>query len=327
MTSPGEFELIQRHVLKSLSGERDGYDRFACANAGVELGPGDDGALLVPTPGHRLVVSTDTSNVDVHFPADAPAHAIGHRALAVNLSDLAAMGATPRWFTLALTLPEADTAWVDAFAEGLHALAHRQGIVLVGGDITRGPLSIAITVMGEVPIGQALVRHGGADGDHLLLTGPLGGANAGLKAWQRGERDCKTSALAAYLYPVPRTRLGERLRTCASTAIDLSDGLWADLSHVCRASGLGAELSVPDSAYAPSLASLDANERSQAFWHGGDDYELLVSVAPARLGEAHQAAAALGHELIYIGKLSARTNAIDGGPDNPGGWRHFGETS
>ncbi|HET8790742.1 MAG TPA: thiamine-phosphate kinase, partial [Modicisalibacter sp.] len=215
---PSEFELIARYFARP---------EFLTLgdSSGVALGPGDDCALLMPTPGQQLAVSVDTSVIDVHFPANAPPTAIGHRCLAVALSDLAAMGARARWCVMALTLPEANEAWLAAFADGFHALCAANDVALVGGDVTRGALSIAVTVHGEVPIGKALKRSGGHAGDILAVTGPLGGGLGGLRAWQSGLRDLADPLLAAYLLPQPRLAAGQALRGLAHCAIDISDGL------------------------------------------------------------------------------------------------------
>ncbi|MCM2131880.1 thiamine-phosphate kinase [Larsenimonas rhizosphaerae] len=322
MAALGEFDLIKRCFVRALgSRDADGYARHEQDAAGVVLGPGDDGAVLAPRPDHQLVVSADTSNVGVHFPADAPADAIGHRALAVNLSDLAAMGAVPRWYTLALTLPDADAEWLDDFASGLHRLADRHGITLVGGDVTRGPLSISITVMGEVPAGELISRHGARPGDVLAVTGPIGGAHGGLELWQQGQRDMGHPLIAAYLLPEPRVAAGQCLRGLVSAGLDISDGLWADLGHLCLASGVGAQL-MPSVPVAPDLATATESARDAAVWHGGDDYELLLAIAPGQWDVANEAMSSIGGKLYPIGECTS-TAGIHGGPSSAGGWQHF----
>ncbi|MBD3898122.1 thiamine-phosphate kinase [Halomonas sp. ML-15] len=307
-----EFELIARHFARSPRAEAHG----------VALGVGDDCALLTPSPGCQLAVSVDTSVAEVHFPANAPPAAIGHRALAVALSDLAAMGATPRWCLMALTLPEVDDAWLGEFAAGFHALCAESDVTLVGGDVTRGSLAISVTVHGEVPLGAALTRHAARPGEVLAVTGTLGAAHAGLKAWQTGERDLAQPLLASYLLPQPRLAAGLALRDLASAAIDLSDGLLPDLGHLCEASGVGADLDAAALPLADGLvAALGEEGARQAALAGGDDYELLVSLPRAALDEAHRRLAEIGVALTAIGTCSATPGirgvaAVDG-------WQHF----
>ncbi|MEC9483882.1 MAG: thiamine-phosphate kinase [Halomonas sp.] len=311
---PSEFELIARYFVQRNEGEA----------TGVDLGAGDDCALLTPTPGQRLAVSVDTSVVDVHFPAEAPAHAVGHRALAVALSDLAAMGARARWCTLALTLPDADEAWLDAFSRGFHALCHECGVALVGGDVTRGTLSISVTVHGEVPPGEALRRDGGRVDDLLAVTGPLGSAHGGLQAWQRGERAIATPLLAAYLLPRPRLTAGLALRGLAHCAIDISDGLLADLGHLCEASGLGAVLEPERLPLAPELERwLGVDGARHAALCGGDDYELLFSLPEAALDEARRRLADCGATLYPVGRFRAAPGIVGAGRVTASGWQHF----
>lgn len=317
MTS--EFELIARYFVR----------RDESAAGGLALGPGDDCALLVPTPGRQLAVSVDTSVVDVHFPAQAPAAAIGHRALAVALSDLAAMGAQARWCTMALTLPEVDDAWLAAFSEGFHALCRACDVALVGGDVTRGQLSIGVTVHGEVPPQAALRRSGGQAGDILAVTGQLGGGRGGLHAWQQGARDLEDPLLRAYLLPQPRLAAGMALRGLAHCAIDISDGLLGDLAHLCEASGLGAWLDPAALPLAEGLtAALGTMEAQQAALTGGDDYELLFSLPATAVDVARRRLAACGVSLTAIGRLCATPGIAGVDAQLSGGWQHFsGRTS
>ncbi|WP_346799071.1 thiamine-phosphate kinase [Halomonas sp. Bachu 37] len=316
-----EFDLIRRFFTPAAP----------VVQAGVGLGVGDDAALLVPTPGHQLAVSVDTSVQNVHFPAQAPARAIGHRALAVALSDLAAMGARSRWCFMALTMAGSEDdfeSWVAAYAEGFLALCATTDTVLAGGDITAGPLTIAVTVMGEVPERQALTRHGAGADDLIAVTGSLGGGAGGLALWQRGERDLSHPLLKRYLLPEPRLQAGEALRELATSAIDISDGLLADLGHIRKASGVGAVLT-PDAI--PLAAGLEAElglrGAEQAALCGGDDYELLVTLPRANLEQARQRLAALGQSLSVIG-YCREAPGVAGVPDNlQDGWQHFsGET-
>lgn len=309
---PTEFELIARYFTRH------------SADDSVLLGVGDDCTLLQPSPGHWLVVSVDTSVAEVHFPADAPAHAIGHRALAVSLSDLAAMGATPRWSLMALTLPEAHDDWLADFARGFHELCNASGVSLVGGDITRGELSIGVTVHGELPAGTALRRSGARVGDVLAVTGTLGGGHGGLQAWQDGERDLDDPLLAAYLLPRPRIAAGQALRGLATAAIDISDGLLADLRHVCEASGVGADLDGEALPLAPGLVErLGEDGAYRAALGGGDDYELLVSLPAAAVAEARTRLEALGVPLTVIGSLTAEPGIRGVADSTPSGWLHF----
>ncbi|WP_239495304.1 thiamine-phosphate kinase [Salinicola halophilus] len=311
-----EFELIARYLARPVASGRDD----------IVVGNGDDCAVVTPTPNHQLAVSVDTSLADVHFPGDAPAAAIGHRALAVALSDLAAMGARARWCTVALTLPGADPEWTAAFADGLAALADRVGCAWVGGDVTRGALSITVTVQGELPVGGAIVRGGARPGQLVAVTGYPGRAAAGLDRWQRGERELGHPLLEAYLRPEPRLAAGEALRGIATSAIDLSDGLLADLGHVLNASGVGARLELEALPLAtPLRATLDLTVVHELALHGGDDYELLVTLDDADLAEAQRRLAGLHLPLTVIGRV-VDTPGIHGLPAallERGGWDHF----
>ncbi|MGM0983695.1 MAG: thiamine-phosphate kinase [Pseudomonadota bacterium] len=310
-----EFELITRFFTPDPPG----------AEAGVTLGVGDDCTLLAPTPGQRLAVSVDTSVAGIHFPEDAPAVAVGHRALAVSLSDLAAMGARARWCLMSLTLPAADDdAWLADFARGFHALCDATDTALVGGDVTRGELAIGVTVMGEVPPAQALTRSGARPGDLVAVTGALGGGAGGLALWQRGERDTHHPLLQRYLHPLPRLEAGLALRGLASAAIDISDGLLADLGHLLEASGVGAELTPDTLPLAEGLVTALGEEGArQAGLHGGDDYELLLGLPPDHLDEARARLAALGLALTVIGRFSDRPGVQGVTVTGDRGWKHF----
>lgn len=309
-----EFELIARYFTPAVPGPQ----------AGVSLGVGDDCTLLAPRSGQQLAVSVDTSVAGVHFPVDAPAEAIGHRALAVSLSDLAAMGAESRWCLMALSLKRNDEPWLAAFAHGFHALCATTGTALTGGDVSRGELAIGVTVMGEVPPGGALTRGGGQAGDILAVTGALGGGAGGLALWQRGERDLAHPLLQRYLKPVPRLAAGLALRGLAHAAIDISDGLLADLEHLLTASGLGARLEPEVLPMAEGLAA-ELGERAalQAALSGGDDYELLVSVPPAAWAEAQQRLAAQQLALTPIGTLQEGAGVSGISVTDRQGWQHF----
>ena len=293
-----EFEIISRYFT------RPADDRA------VEIGVGDDAAVL--RPDGRIVVTVDTLVPDVHFPADAPPDAVGHRALAVSLSDIAAMGARPRWCTLALTLPRADSEWLEPFAAGFFALAGRFGVSLVGGNLTRGPLAISVDAIGTLDRAAApLTRGGGRPGDDVYVTGTLGDAAAGLACLaSRGETSARADVgplaralVSRYLKPTPRVDAGLALSGVASAAIDISDGLAADLGHVCRASGCGAEIDVDALPCSEALRSLFSADDVLRFALGGsDDYELCFTAPP---GAAERVAAALGATPFRrIGRLT-----------------------
>ena len=297
----GEFALIARH-----------FSRPEIVRPGaVVLGVGDDCALLQPTPGHQLAVSSDMLVEGRHFFPHADPESLGHKALAVNLSDLAAMGARPLGFTLALALPTVDDAWLAAFARGLFALADRHACPLIGGDTTRGPLNICITVFGELLPGQALRRDAARPGDDLWLSGRTGEARLAL-AHRQGLPWATALSAAALIEadarldrPTPRLALGSALAGLAHAALDVSDGLAGDLRHILRASGLGAEIDWAALPMAPSLASLPLAQQQECVLHGGDDYELLITAAPADRAQMQAAAQASGTALQRIGGLLA----------------------
>ena len=286
-----EFDLIAR------------IRQRAAARGDVVLGIGDDCALLLPPPGMQLAVTMDALNVGVHFPPDTAPADIGWKALAVNLSDLAAMGAQPAWGTLSLSLPQGDPGFVDAFFDGFFALAAQHGFALVGGDTTRGPLSIAITAHGLVEPGRALRRDGAREGDDIWVSGTLGDAAGALRQWQAGA--AISPVLQARLdRPTPRVALGLALRGIASSCIDVSDGLLADLAHICRASGVGAEVDVDALPASDALrAAFDPDTRRVLQAAGGDDYELCFTV-PASAAEA------LGNALVDAGTGATRIGTI-----------------
>lgn len=312
----GEFDLIARH-----------FSVLAQPQRGVALGIGDDAALLsAPEAGEQWAVSTDTLVEGVHFAPGAAAEALGHKALAVNLSDLAAMGARPFVALLALTLPEAAEGWLRDFSRGFGALLRQHGLSLVGGDTTRGPLSITVTVIGRVPAGFALRRANAQVGDIVAVTGTLGDAALALRLGPGAP-----SALARRLHrPEPRVDAGLVLRSLAHAAIDLSDGLLADLGHVCEASGVGASLRadlIPASADFLAVSPADALALQVA---GGDDYELCVCLPPESVSEAITALAETGVTLTVIGRCTRETGVrllqADGSAaDLAGqtGYRHF----
>jgi len=309
----GEFELIERVFRRRADAEPCG--------AGVELGIGDDCALLAVPAQAQLAVSTDMLVEGRHFFSDVAPQALGHKALAVNLSDLAAMGAQPLAFTLALALPPervraagADTVWLDAFAGGLMALSHAHHCALIGGDTTAGPLNISITVFGHLPRGQALRRDGACADDELWVSGTLGDARLALEAL-RGHITLPPALLAqarARLErPTPRIALGQALRGVASSCIDLSDGLAGDLGHVLRASNVGAR--VDADAVAGLLQTpvcLTAQQRRTYTLAGGDDYELLFTAPRHRHADVQAAARAAATPVTRIGSLTAAPGLV-----------------
>jgi thiamine-monophosphate kinase len=303
-TAQGEFDLIRRH-----------FQRRAHATApGVALGIGDDCALLTPEPGHELAISTDMLVEGRHFLPGADAAALGHKSLAVNLSDLAAMGARPLGFTLALALPAAIEAWLAGFASGLFALADAHACPLVGGDTTRGPLNICITVFGQLAPGRALRRSAAQPGDDIYLSGRTGEARLALALLQGEDwalQACGNDALAQHPElrlrldrPTPRLALGQALAGTAHAAIDVSDGLAGDLGHILNASGVGAGIDLPALPLAPALAALPPERREQCLLHGGDDYELVFTAPPQHRNVIEALAKASATVVTRIGHIS-----------------------
>lgn len=275
--SISEFELIDR-FFRACGATRDD----------VALGVGDDAALIECPTGCQLVAAVDTLVESVHFPKGAAAASIGHRALAVNLSDLAAMGAQPAWALLALTMPRAEEAWLAEFARGFGNLARDFEVALVGGDTTSGPLTVTIQLLGTVERGTAIRRSGAAVGDALFVSGRPGEAAAGLQL-EQSRLTCADAAVAAELrtrfeYPVPRVGLGRELRAYASACIDVSDGLLGDAAKLAQASGCGLVLDYEKLPVSPALvAAVGAIRARELALTGGDDYELLFSVKPQRV--------------------------------------------
>jgi len=268
-----EFALIERY-----------FRRCGAQRADVRLGVGDDATLLAVPGDAELVAAIDTLVAGVHFPHGSPPASIGHRALAVNLSDLAAMGARPAWALLALTLPEAEENWLEEFTTGFADLARAHNVALVGGDTTRGPLCISVQLLGHVAAGTALTRGGGSAGDVLFVSGTCGDAAAGLAIEQgqlAADRDARAWLRERFLWPTPRVALGERLRGFASACIDVSDGLLADAGRLAQASHAGAELAWAELPLSQPLLEVlgEVRARELAF-SGGDDYELCFAVPP-----------------------------------------------
>ena len=305
----GEFDLIQR-IRARVATRRD-----------VVLGIGDDAALLAPPPGMQLAVATDTLNSGVHFPPETAPCDIGWKALAVNLSDLAAMGAQPAWCSLSLSMPQADEAWLEGFIDGFSALADAHEVALIGGDTTRGRLSVCISVIGFVRPGHALRRDGAQVGDDIWVSGMLGDAAAALSRWQGGQP--MPEALRARLdRPAPRVELGRALVGVATSCIDVSDGLLADLGHVCAASGVDAAIDVDALPASPALLALSAGDAEvRRRWQatGGDDYELCFTAPAQAMSRVSEAALASGTAVTRIGRIVATGGVIATGGE--GEWR------
>jgi len=315
----GEFEIIARYFTR-VSNDRD-----------VVLGVGDD-AAVVAVDG-LMAVTVDTLIPGVHFPDGMAPHLAGYRLMAVNLSDLAAMGARPRWCTLALTLPAPDELWLDGFSRGLFELAERFGVNLVGGNLARGPLNLTLTLMGNVERAHMLTRGGGHVGDDVYVTGTLGDSSAGIMLITERSPAAEDSAAAAlkerFYRPVPRVGAGRALGPVATAAVDVSDGLLADLGHLCGASGCGATLDVERVPLSAELLSLFPPQEALAHaLGGGDDYELCFTAPPSRAEEVEAALEAAGTPVRRIGQLVAGQSVVcrrDGEPYTPAvhGYRHF----
>jgi thiamine-monophosphate kinase len=314
-----EFDLIDRFFSRPVQN--------------VVLGVGDDAAVVKPAAGHDLVMTTDTLVSGTHFFADAEPRALGHKALAVNLSDLAAMGARPRWALLAITLPEVDERWLAEFADGFYDLAQRYDVALIGGDTTRGPLSMTVTAIGEVAVGKALRRDRARDGDEVWVSGQVGSAALALRH-RHGEVRLKGKDLAACMArldtPTPRVELGLALIGLASSAIDVSDGLVADAGHIAQRSGVRLEMTYAD---VPGISAVmhlkDDKGVRNALLAGGDDYELLFTVPAAAAAQLDAVSGRLGLALTRIGHvvpgegvavLDQSGGVIDVGA---GGYDHF----
>ena len=297
-----EFDLIARY--------------FTRPARRAALGVGDDCALINPSPGMQLAISSDMLVEGRHFFSDVSPYSLGHKALAINLSDLAACGATPVAFTLALALPSINEAWLQEFSRGMFALADTNGCELIGGDTTQGPLNICITVFGEVSRGQALLRSGAKVGDDIYVSGTLGDARLALDALQ-GKIELPADVLAAARLrlelPTPRVALGTALRGIATSAIDISDGLVGDLAHILKASGLGAQV---DAQVTMNLIAscaridwakgrFDAKKQLETVFSGGDDYELAFTALPTARGTVQAASTSSQTPVTRIGVIQA----------------------
>jgi thiamine-monophosphate kinase len=312
-----EFDLIREYFL------------WQPAPDNVRVSVGDDAAVLRIPPSKELIVSVDTSNAGIHFPLETPPHAIGYKALAVNLSDLAAMGADPAWFTLALSLPAADKAWVSEFTRGMRELAEQHGIFLIGGDTTCGALSITIQVMGWTEPGKALLRSGARHGDLICVSGTLGDAAAGLAVMQQRlvlPSDAAEFCVQRLNYPMPRLALASILRGKANACMDISDGLLADLGHLLQASGVGARLQHVLLPVSPALAMLEIDQRLDFMLRGGDDYELLFSLPKEYLYKVQEQALKQQVRITVIGEVDQHLPDLlldYTFPDKRRGYEHF----
>jgi len=314
-----EFELIDE--ILALLGDTTRGD-------GISVGPGDDAAVLSTRADEQLVVTTDVLIEGTHFPFGSRSDLIGYRAIAVNLSDIAAMGADPRFLTVALTFDQIDDDWVGGFAKGIAFCASKYGVKIVGGNIARGALSVAVTAMGVVPTGQCLLRSTARVDDDIYVTGTIGAASAAVKdgvevpplelneLWSRRVDDMS----CRYFMPAPRVRMGSALRGIASAAIDISDGLMADLDHLTRSSGVGAEIELDR---VPIWKLLDAEIAIDA----SDDYELLFTAPSTEYERIVELAEGVGTDVTRIGKVTAGESlVVNGGVglvDSPKGYRHF----
>ena len=319
----GEFEVIRRF-----------FTGIGAVGSGVVLGVGDDAALLHVPAEADLAAAVDTLVAGRHFPHDSEPRSIGYRALAVNLSDMAAMGATPAWATLALTLPGADPEWLGRFSGGFADLANAHGVALVGGDTTSGPLTVSVQILGHVARGTALRRSGAQAGDLLAVTGTLGDAGAGLALMTApGRRDFSSAAarelIERFEYPTPRVEFGAAARGIASAAMDLSDGLAGDLPKLASASGLAAHVDLERLPLSQALLAAASSQQARDWALGaGDDYELLLAVPPARYDALSALAVRLNLRLTRIGELRRGTGvtwAWQGEPITPRlqGYDHF----
>ncbi|HHL2561657.1 TPA: thiamine-phosphate kinase [Yersinia enterocolitica] len=300
----GEFDLIARY-----------FDRCTSKRRGVVLGIGDDCALLTVAEKQLLAISTDTLVSGVHFLPDIDPAALGYKALAVNLSDLAAMGADPAWLSLALTLPDINEDWLQSFSDSLFELLDYYNMTLIGGDTTRGPLSLTLTIQGLVPEGRALMRAGARVGDWIYVTGTLGDSAAGLAILQGklhvNDMADKNALTHRHLRPQPRVLQGQALRDLASSAIDISDGLISDLQHILKASGCGARIELDALPYSDALKNqVDAEQALRWALSGGEDYELCFTVAEINRGALDVALGNTGVACTCIGQIMPQSEGV-----------------
>lgn len=291
-----EFELIDKYFKSRIISRKD-----------VTIGIGDDAAVTSVPPGMQLVSAVDTMVSGVHFPEDTSAYAIGYKSLAVNLSDLAAMGADPAWATIALTLPFADEEWVSQFCDGFFMLADRYDVALIGGDTTRGPLTISVQVMGLIPNEKSVTRGGANVGDIVCVSGNLGDAAAALYCLGRKDEIDVSQEIDEVIIklerPTPRVELGIKLRNIATAAIDVSDGLVADLNHILDASGVGATLYQEKIPVSEQCKSISSEQFFQWALHGGDDYELCFTVAERDKNKIQDICRQLSIDVSFVGVI------------------------
>ncbi len=300
----GEFELISRY-----------FSNCGAKRSDTAIGVGDDGAVLQVRDGYDLVVTTDTMAVGTHFFPDDDPRALGHKLVAVNVSDLAAMGAEPAWLSLAISLPAIDEPWVAALAAGLHETAEYYNCQLIGGDTTRGPLSLTMVAKGIVPRGKAISRSGAKVGDYIYVTGTLGDAALGLRLCQglhQVSKKHQTHILQRFHYPSARVALGQALRNIASSAMDLSDGLYSDIQHIMARSKVGASIDVCKLPLSQALKdSCDTTTAIQLALSGGEDYELLFTVPEARRGSLDVLLSPYGIPLNCIGRITGVAGKLE----------------
>ncbi len=300
----GEFDLIARY-----------FANIGIKRTDVPIGVGDDGAVLHVREGCDLVITTDTMVAGTHFFPDVDARALGHKLVAVNVSDLAAMGAEPTWLSLAMTLPSVDEAWLAAFAAGLHETADYYNCQLIGGDTTRGPLSFTMVAKGQVPRGKAITRAGAKVGDYIYVTGTLGDAALGLKLVQGQVEVSKKHhgyLLQRFHYPSPRVAIGQALRNTASSAMDISDGLAGDLPHILNRSGVGAYIDIQRIPLSQALKdSCPAADAMQLALSGGEDYELLFTVPEDRRASLDVLLSPYGVPVTCIGRITGVAGKLE----------------
>ena len=318
-----EFDVIKRFFSGQSVKRKD-----------VVLGIGDDCALIQPSERQHIAVTTDTLVAGVHFPLQTSPRAIGHKSVAVSLSDLAAMGAEPSWISLALTLPKADKDWLSEFCAGVFELCEFYNVQLIGGDTTQGPLSVTVTAQGLTPIDKHISRSGAKAGDWLYVTGELGDAALALRHSQGKiviEDVYKAQVMTKLDYPKPRVLAGQSLREYASSAIDLSDGLISDLGHICQASGVGANIVLDDLPISGILRDTLGSEKAvELALSGGDDYELLFTVSEDNKVGMETALAHSGTAVTCIGQLNGSekiTTTLDNKPVpiSTSGFEHFSD--
>lgn len=311
---PSEFDLI------------NDWFNWSEVHSSIIKGIGDDAAIVSVPCDKQLVVTSDTLISGVHFPPETKPHAIGHKALAVNLSDLAAMGADPAWFTLAITLPEHNEAWLRAFSTGLKDLARQQGISLIGGDTTRGSLSITITAMGLAASEDLMLRSSAEHNDKLYVTGTLGDAAAGLAMVQGGLKQHSQHCKDQLDYPQPRNVESKCIHKYATTCIDISDGLLADCQHILEASNVGAVIALDKIPLCDDLNEMDKNTALNYALNGGDDYELLFTVSDDKHKEFEWDSQQKGFICYCIGHIDQHIQGIQSADNQsltPQGYNHF----